>query len=99
MTVASECAKLELELNVANDRIKQLELVINDPHALWLNWLRGTVTLPVGIGDVRQYQERIKHLEDIINRAHLAFFSDSSHRKVSIAMHRILDEEVRKDSQ
>ena len=41
----------------------------------------------------------IKHLEDIINRAHLAFFSDSSDRKVSIAMHRILDEEVRKDSQ
>jgi len=40
----------------------------------------------------------IKRLQDIINRAHLAFFSDSSHRKVSIAMHRILDEEVRKDS-
>ena len=38
-------------------------------------------------------------LEDIINRAHLAFFSDSSDRNVSIAMHRILDEEVRKDSQ
>ena len=44
-------------------------------------------------------QQRIKHLEDIINRAHLAFFSDSSDRKVSISMHRILDEEVRKDSQ
>ena len=44
-------------------------------------------------------KDRIKHLEDIINRAHLAFFSDSSDRKVSIAMHRILDEEVRKDSQ
>lgn len=42
---------------------------------------------------------RIHQLEDIINRAHLAFFSDSSDRKVSIAMHRILDEEVRKDSQ
>lgn len=41
---------------------------------------------------------RIKHLEDIINRAHLAFFSDSSDRKVSIAMHRILDEEVRKET-
>jgi hypothetical protein len=44
-------------------------------------------------------KQRIKRLQDIINRAHLAFFSDSSHRKVSIAMHRILDEEVRKDSQ
>ena len=43
--------------------------------------------------------QRIKRLEDIINRAHLAFFSDSSDRKVSIAMHRILDEEVRKGSQ
>ena len=42
---------------------------------------------------------RIQHLEDIINRAHLAFFSDSSDRKVTIAMHRILDEEVRKESQ
>ena len=41
---------------------------------------------------------RIQHLEDIINRAHLAFFSDSSDRKVSIAMHRILDEEVRKET-
>jgi hypothetical protein len=42
---------------------------------------------------------QILRLQDIINRAHLAFFSDSSHRKVSIAMHRILDEEVRKDPQ
>ena len=46
-----------------------------------------------------ELKARIKHLEDIINRAHLAFFSDSSDRKVSIAMHRILDEEVRKESQ
>ncbi|NBO53118.1 MAG: hypothetical protein EBU84_00675, partial [Actinobacteria bacterium] len=43
-------------------------------------------------------KDRINRLEDIINRAHLAFFSDSSHRKVSIAMHRILDEEVRKET-
>lgn len=41
---------------------------------------------------------RINRLQDIINRAHLAFFSDSSDRKVSIAMHRILDEEVRKET-
>ena len=39
--------------------------------------------------------ERIKRLEDIINRASLAFFSDSSHRKVSIAMHKILEEFTR----
>lgn len=48
-------------------------------------------------GDRQHYMDRIKRLEDIINRAHLAFFSDSSDRKVSIAMHRILDEEVRKE--
>ena len=48
--------------------------------------------------DLTAAQQRIQHLEDIINRAHLAFFSDSSDRKVSIAMHRILDEEVRKES-
>ena len=45
-------------------RIKRLESVVNDPHALWANWLRGSVALPVGIGDVRQYQERIKRLEE-----------------------------------
>jgi uncharacterized protein (UPF0335 family) len=50
------------------ERIKRLESVTNDPHALWANWLRGTVTLPVGIGDVRQYQERIKRLEEALRR-------------------------------
>jgi hypothetical protein len=38
--------------------------VATDPHALWANWLRGTVTLPAGIGDVRQYQDRVKRLEE-----------------------------------
>jgi hypothetical protein len=61
---AKFASTLERELNAANDRIKLLEAVINDPHALWANWLRGSVTLPVGIGDVRQYQERIKRLEE-----------------------------------
>ena len=55
--LATEKAKLE-------ERIKRLEAVTNDPHALWTNWLRGDVKLPVGIGDVRQYQERIKRLEE-----------------------------------
>ena len=58
------CRQLERELNAANERIKRLEAVTNDPHALWTNWLRGDVKLPVGIGDVRQYQERIKRLEE-----------------------------------
>jgi hypothetical protein len=56
--------KSKEELNAANERIKLLEAVTNDPHALWANWLRGSVTLPVGIGDVRQYQDRIKRLEE-----------------------------------
>ena len=46
------------------DRIKRLEAVTNDPHALWANWLRGDVKLPEGIGDVREYQDRIKRLEE-----------------------------------
>ena len=56
--------QLERELNAANDRIRQLEAVVNDPESLWTNWLRGTVKLPSGIGDVRQYQERIKRLAE-----------------------------------
>jgi predicted nucleic acid-binding Zn-ribbon protein len=68
VAVASECSKLERELNAANDRIKRLEAVTNDPHALWANWLRGSVTLPVGIGDVREYQERIKRLEEALRQ-------------------------------
>ena len=46
------------------ERIKLLEAVTNDPHVLWVNWLRGSVTLPVGIGDVREYQDHIKRLEE-----------------------------------
>ena len=63
--IASEMKKLERELYVANERIKELEAVVNNPNALWTNWLRGTVALPSGIGDVRQYQERIKCLEKL----------------------------------
>ncbi len=54
---------LLLKLDHAAERIKLLEAVTNDPHALWANWLRGSVALPVGIGDVREYQDRIKRLE------------------------------------
>lgn len=50
------------------------------------------------VEELNRLVDRINRLEDIINRAHLAFFSDSSDRKVSIAMHRILDEEVRKEA-
>ena len=57
-------ANFELREGELRQRIKQLEAVVNDPHALWANWLRGDVKLPAGIGDVRQYQARIKRLED-----------------------------------
>lgn len=60
--MAGEMKKLERELYVANERIKELEAVVNNPNALWTNWLRGTVALPSGIGDVRQYQNKIKEL-------------------------------------
>ena len=57
-------ANFELREGELRQRIKQLEAVVNDPEALWTNWLRGTVKLPSGIGDVRQYQARIKRLEE-----------------------------------
>ena len=57
---------LEEENLRLQERIKLLEAVTSDPHALWANWLRGSVTLPEGIGDVREYQDRIKRLEEAL---------------------------------
>jgi hypothetical protein len=94
--VSAEFARtLERELYAVNERIKRLQAVTNDPHALWVNWLRGSVALPVGIGDVREYQDRIKRLEDIIKRASNEFFRDGSDGQVANGMLSIL-EEVRK---
>ena len=84
---------IERELNAANQHIKRLEDVVNNPAALWANWLRGTVKLPAGIGDVRQYQERIHQLEDRIKRASTAFFADGSDRQAASGMLKILEEE------
>jgi hypothetical protein len=61
--LTNKVAQLYEGAEEAKQRIKLLESVANDPHALWANWLRGSVALPVGIGDVRQYQDRIKRLE------------------------------------
>lgn len=52
------------ELTTLRDRVQELEAVVNDPEALWANWLRGTVKLPAGIGDVRKHQEHIERLVD-----------------------------------
>ncbi len=71
--------QLERELYAANERIKRLEATTNDPHALWVNWLRGSIALPVGIGDVREYQDRIKRLEEDLMDAenkHAALVAD-----------------------
>jgi hypothetical protein len=70
--------QLERELNAANEIIVRLQAVTNDPHVLWVNWLRGSVTLPVGIGDVREYQDRINRLEEENDalRADLLLWSD-----------------------
>lgn len=84
---------LRVELNANKERVRELEAAINDPQALWANWLRGTVKLPAGIGDVRQYQERIHQLEDRIKRASTAFFADGSDRQAASGMLKILEEE------
>ena len=52
----------ERQIKFLQGRVKELDAVVNDPEALWANWLRGTVKLPAGIGDVRQYEERIQRL-------------------------------------
>ena len=62
MSANADVARIAGERDAAEKRVKQLEAVTNDPHALWVNWLRGDVKLPVGIGDVRQYEDRIKRL-------------------------------------
>lgn len=54
----------ERQIEFLNGRVKELEAVVNDPEALWANWLRGTVKLPAGIGDVRKHQEYIAELEN-----------------------------------
>lgn len=60
-----ECVRRERDQLL--ERIKRLESVVNDPHALWANWLRGAVKLPEGIGDVRQYKERIKLMKEALS--------------------------------
>lgn len=69
MSANADVARIAGERDAAEKRVNRLEAVVNDPHALWANWLRGDVKLPAGIGDVRQYQDRIKRLEDCAETA------------------------------
>ena len=66
MSANADVARIAGERDAAEKRVKRLEAVVNDPHALWTNWLRGDVKLPAGIGDVRQYQDRMKRLEEAL---------------------------------
>ena len=59
------------ELLEAKARVEALKAVTEDPHALWTNWLRGTVKLPAGIGDIRQSEERAKRIEEALEMAWL----------------------------
>jgi hypothetical protein len=77
--------QLERELNAANELIVRLQAVTNDPHALWVNWLRGSVTLPVGIGDVREYQDRIKRLEEALESIREYWNRDNNERAMEDA--------------
>jgi hypothetical protein len=83
---AQELAKLMVELSV------QLEVELN---VATVNEVFAENKAYILEKELEKANNRIKRLEDIINRASLAFFSDVSHRKVSIAMHKILEEFTR----
>ena len=83
-----ELAKLMVELSV------QLEVELNVATA---NEAFAENKAYMLEKELEKANNRIKRLEEIINRASLAFFSDASHRKVSIAMHTILEEFTRED--
>lgn len=52
------------------ERVKRLESVVTDPHALWSNWLRGDIQLPAGIGDIRECAEKMKRFRSRWLAAH-----------------------------
>lgn len=66
--IIAETDKAESEAPALRVRIRELESVVNDPEALWANWLRGTVKLPAGIGDVRAANDRVRELEARVER-------------------------------
>ena len=81
-----ELRAIALEVRKREDRIKQLEeelMDVKNKHS-------------VLVADVALYEdraERIKQLEDRINRASIAFFEDGSDARVARWMMDILEEE------
>lgn len=63
--LGAQVAALQGENAALREHIERLEAVVYDPAALWANWLRGTVQLPAGIGDVRQAEEKAARLESL----------------------------------
>jgi len=86
VAVASECSKLERELNAANDRIKRLEEQLMESKNKYAMLVSDVV-----LNEDRA--ERIKQLEDRIHRASIAFFRDGSDGHVASQMLQILEEE------
>ena len=67
------------ELTTLHTRVKELEAVVNEPEALWANWLRGPVKLPAGIGDVTKHQKHIAELENRLRAKFDKSEEDSKH--------------------
>ena len=61
---------LDVERDQLAERVKRLESVVTDPHALWSNWLRGDIQLPAGIGDIRECSEKMKRFRSRWLAAH-----------------------------
>ena len=99
---ADFCRQLERELNAANSRIRQL-IAERDTARLQADRqvslreefreLLGTDKIEEGVAAVQAMKARIKHLEDRIERASIAFFTDGSDRQTATAMLAILEEE------
>ena len=103
-TMPSYLVELEQELAAANDRIRLL-IAERDTARLQADQrvnlreefreLLGTDDIEQGVAVVRELQDRIKRLEDIISRASSRFFRDGSDIQAANGMLTIL-EEVRK---
>ena len=71
--LVTEVATLRTANKALVEQLAAYKAVVEDPAALWANWLRKTVKLPAGIGDVRQLEERVKRLEEAGNKLSAAF--------------------------